>query len=58
MRGSQRVEAYLLRQIISADVDGWLCGAFAFVLEGFLDPVAVAEGLRLGDGSEFIDGDN
>jgi hypothetical protein len=52
------LEAYLFRQIISADVDGWVCDALAFGLEGFLAPVEAEDGPRLGEGSEFIDGDD
>lgn len=57
-RGGRRSEAYLLRQIISADVDACVCGAFGFALGGFLTSVAPGEGRRLGDGSEFTDGDD
>ena len=48
----------MLRQIISADVDGWVCDALAFDFEAFLDPVDAEDGPRLGEGSEFIEGDD
>lgn len=48
----------MFRQIIRADVDGWVCAALAFVLEDFLDVAEDAEGPRLGDGSDFRDGED
>ena len=48
----------MFRQIIRADVDGWVCDALALGLEAFFVPVAAEDGPRLGDGSELMDGDD
>jgi hypothetical protein len=52
------IKSYLLRQIISADVDGVAAEALAFDTEVFFDPVEAEEGLKLGDGSEPTEGED
>ena len=53
-----RAKAHLFLHMIKADVDGCVFGALAFILGCFLAGAEAGDGPRLGDGSEFVDGDD